>query len=92
MPNNCVTCGRIRDRRMNSTNWERHTNACALNNVNTKRKKKVNELQLQSNSIQDFFNKKIKIQSNNGKSFNTINQIYRIYSRCNHKHILKQLY
>lgn len=40
MPNNCVTCGRIRDRRMNSTNWERHTNACALKNVNNKRKKK----------------------------------------------------
>lgn len=41
MPNNCLTCGRIRDRRINSTNWERHTNACALKNTNNKRKKKL---------------------------------------------------
>jgi hypothetical protein len=46
MPNNCLICGRIRDRRINSTNWERQTNACALKNTNNKRKKKLNEVQL----------------------------------------------
>lgn len=67
MANNCVTCGRIRDRTMNSTNWKRHTNACAFKNITNKRKQKLNEVQLQSNSIHNFFNKRIKIQANNGK-------------------------
>lgn len=67
MANNCVTCGRIRDRNMNPTNWKRHTNACALKNSTKKRKKNLNEVQLQSNSIHNFFNKRIKIQANNGK-------------------------
>lgn len=67
MANNCATCGRIRDRNMNLTNWKRHTNACALKNITDKRKKKLNEVQLQSNSIHNFFNKRIKIQANKGK-------------------------
>jgi len=45
MPNNFVTCGRIRDSRMHSTNWERHTNACALKISITK---ELNEVQLPS--------------------------------------------
>lgn len=74
MPNNCVTCGRIRDRRINSTNWERHINACAMKNINNKRKK--NSTKYYSHSIHDFFNKKIKIQANNGKYYNTSSSIH----------------
>lgn len=39
MPNNSVTCGSIRDRPINLINWERHTSACTLKNINNKRKK-----------------------------------------------------